>query len=403
MSTLADDINAATETTTPGATIDVTSTEARVQGFITDKPIERAEDWAPVFRRFNLDPDAFEVVDDTVRMSSWDQSSRAKSGHRDFAILYSYAATFRRVTGYRIRDAVVDGWRDALRVRTRPVRPPAISLDAGTYKMLVADPQIGKKGTDEALANWRRGVTAHIEAARKLGPAVERVHVGFMGDEFEGVANNYPNQAHTVEMNFSRQMETAYDHMVWTIREALSLRKRTTASAVISNHPEWTRNGSKDPVTTQHDNGSTYLARQVAKLFDELAPYTRQTVEWTIGDDHPGVVLDLSGAKTYLSHGYIEKGRGPSVEVRTRQALERQILGRTEDLGDVDIFDMAHYHHFYANTFEGRTLFGCPAIEAEKSSEYMLDQFGVWSRPGVLGMLVGANVGADKWSHVNVF
>ena len=71
-------------------------------------------------------------------------------------------------------------------------------------------------------------------------------------------------------------------------------------------------------------------------------------------------------------------------------------------LGKVGIWFMAHYHHHYSNEFEGRTLFGCPAIEAEKSSEYMLDQYGVWSPPGVLGMLVGEHAHRG-WSHLNVF
>jgi hypothetical protein len=268
--------------------------------------------------------------------------------------------------------------------------------------LLVADPQLGKKGTDQAVANWRRGVTAHIDEARRLGRHIEAVHVAFMGDETENVVNSYGNQPHTIELNRSRQLELDYDLRVWTMREALSLRKPVTASSVISNHGEWTRNASKEPVTTANDNASTHIARQVKRLFDELAPFTKRNIEWTIGETHPGVVLNLSGAKCYFSHGYVEKGRGPSVEVKTKVALERQILGRTEDLGDVDIFFMAHYHHFYSNEFEGRTLFGCPALEAEKSSEYMLDQFGVWSPPGLLGMVVGEPVHRDGWSHVNV-
>ena len=62
---------------------------------------------------------------------------------------------------------------------------------------------------------------------------------------------------------------------------------------------------------------------------------------------------------------------------------------------------MAHYHHFYAQEFEGRTLFGMPALEAEKSSEYMLDQYGVWSPKGMLGLLIGRNTHRG-WSHLSV-
>lgn len=369
---------------------------------VVDKPVVNG-DWTHIFAIFNLDPAEFDVVDETIRCSTWQQSARSKNGDRDSVQLYSYRARFRRRAADAIRPAVVDEWRAALKVRDRrkPVEP---SEEGGTYVILVADPQLGKKGTEEAVENWRRGVAAHLEAARRLGKAVDAVHIAFMGDETENVVNSYGNQPHTVELNRSRQLELDFDLRVWTMREALDLRKPTTASSVISNHGEWTRNGGKEPVTTQNDNASTHVARQVAKLFDEVAPYTGRNIDWTIGDTHPGVVLNLSGVKTYASHGYVEKGRGPSTEVRTRSALERQILGRTDDLGDVRIFLMAHYHHFYGNEFEGRTLFGCPAIEAERSSEFMLDQYGVWSPPGVLGMLVGEGLGGTRgWANVNIF
>ncbi len=52
----------------------------------TDQPIT---DWTDVFRRFNLDPDAFEIIGDTVRMSTWQQSKRTETGDRDIVNLYS--------------------------------------------------------------------------------------------------------------------------------------------------------------------------------------------------------------------------------------------------------------------------------------------------------------------------
>jgi hypothetical protein len=374
-----------------------------VRNAVVDETFEARGDWSHVFALFNLDPAAFLVVDDTVRCSTWQQSARSDNGDRDAIQLYAYSFRARRRTADDIRPEVVDAWRSALRVRDRR-REPELDEDGGTYNLLIADPQLGKKRTAEAVENWKRGVRSHVDAARKLGRAVKRIHVGFQGDETENVVNSYGNQPHTVELNRSQQLELDYELRVWTMREVLALKRPTSASSVISNHGEWTRNGDKEPVTTQNDNASTFIARQVRSLFDELAPFTKQSIEWTIGDDHPGVVLDLSGVRCHFSHGYIEKGKGASVEIRTRNAIERQILGRTDDLGDVGLWFWAHYHHFYVQEFEGRTLFGCPAIEAEKSSEYMLDQYGVWSRPGVLGMLVGAGIGNGRgWAHANVF
>jgi hypothetical protein len=46
-------------------------------------PIELRSDWDDVLRGFGLDPAEFYVVDDTVRMSKWQQSKRTESGDRD--------------------------------------------------------------------------------------------------------------------------------------------------------------------------------------------------------------------------------------------------------------------------------------------------------------------------------
>ena len=380
--------------------IDVTPDGATLNDIQVDAPI--SDDWTEVFKRFKLDATKFEVVDDTVRMSTWEQSKRLENGNRDTIQLYSYSARFRRVDKEMVPAETVDKWRKAL-MRAPSPKTKAVVV-GGTYLILVADPQLGKKNTDQAVANWKRGVGGHlgeIVRLQKAGVTVRGVHVAFMGDETEGVANNYANQAHTIELNQSAQLELDFDMRVWTIRQVATLALPTSVSSIVSNHGEWTRNGSKDPVTTQGDNASTSVARLVKRLFDELEPHGGPKIRWTIAGGDPGVIVKLSGIDCYFSHGHIEKGRGTSSETRTRAAIERQILGRTDTLGDVPLWFFAHYHHKYSNEFEGRTVFGCPALEADRSSEYMLNQFGVWSPPGMLGMLIGGT-GARKWSHATV-
>jgi hypothetical protein len=104
----------------------------------------------------------------------------------------------------------------------------------------------------------------------------------------------------------------------------------------------------------------------------------------------------------YYSHGYVEQGKGPTVEKKLIDAIEKQIVGRTEELAKVKLIYLAHYHHAWSNDQRGRTFFGDPALEALRSSEWVLDQYGQWSNPGMLGMLVG-NHTARKYSHVQVF
>lgn len=382
--------------------IDLTPDGAQVNDVVVDQPIH--DDWSPVFALFKMDASAFEVVDDTVRCSTWQQSARSADGDRDIIQLYSYSARFRRVTRDVIPQATVDAWRTAL-IQDRPTAPapkPTIGVD-GTYLIPIADSQFGKPGTDEAVENWKRGVNEHLAAADKLGDDVAGFHIGWMGDETENICNSYGNQPHIIELNRSQQLELDFDMRVWTLKEVAKRNKRISASSVISNHGLWARNGGKDPVTSHGDNASTHIARQVKKLFDELEPYGGPKIEWTIANEDPAVLVNLSGVDTYLSHGYMEKGKGGSSEIRTKSAIERQILGRTDEFGSVPLYVVAHYHHFYSQEFEGRTLFGCPAVEAQRASrDYMLNQYGVWSPPGVLGMLVSKSFDRS-WAHANIF
>ena len=386
-------------------TIDVGADGARVDNVVVDKQIHG--DWTAVFAIFKLDASAFEVVDDTVRMKTWQQSKALEDGTRDVVQLYSYSARFRRITAEMIKPATVDAWRAALmddRVDAEAWIPLRGQTVDATYVIFIADPQLGKKNTEQAIANWKGGVERHCQAIRTLilkGRTPKSIHVAWMGDETEGVCNNYGNQPHTVELNQSRQLELDFDLRVWTLKQVTELGLPISASSVISNHGEWTRNGSKEPVTSQGDNASTHIARQVQKLFKEAESFGGPRIDWTIGEGDPAVLVNLSGVDCYFSHGYIEKGKGGSTEIRTKSAIERQILGRTDTLGTVPLWFMAHYHHFYTNEFEGRTLFGMPALEAERSSEYMLNQYGVWSPPGMLGMLVGEHT-PRRWSDLSV-
>lgn len=358
-------------------------------------------DWSAIFEQFNLDPNVFEIIDDTVRMSSWQTSKRTDDGDRDVVTLYAYRARFRRLTQSSVSKRTIDAWKTALRRSgARQSTVPGVATGDVSYVVCIADPQLGKKGTDEALANWKRGVLQHVDRICRF-ENITSIVVAFMGDEHEGVANNYANQPHTVELNLSAQLELDYEMRVWTIQQFAALGVPVDVVSVISNHGEFTRNGSKDVVTTKADNSSTMISRMVKMLFDQVAGY--EHIRWHIAEANPEVIIRASGIKLYFSHGHIAKGPGATPMQRVKTSLERQLLGKEQLLNDVTLFFVAHYHHYYLCEFGTRTLFGCPALEAEKSSEYMLDQYGVWNRPGMLGVVVGKACGPRGYGEHIVF
>lgn len=376
-------------------------------------PLTMDDDLSPLLIHFGLNPAQYEVMKGTF--SCWMQSASDGAGGRD--VTYLYAAKFRKV-GNAIKGVsnaeAIKKWRSVM-LKTSAVRKPVFKASKGkpgTFTLWPSDLQLGKTGTAKAVDNFRSGIAEGLNEAARLidsGDPIEGIHIGWGGDETEGVANNYGNQPYIIELDQSDQLELDFDLRMWAVKEALQLGLPLSVSSVISNHGEWSRNGGKDVVTTKNDNASTFVAKLQRKTCSELAAVSSfPEIDFTIGsetDIFPGIVLDLSGTKVYSSHGHIEKGRGGSTELRTKNAIEKQILGDVHSnrrLQDVRLYVMAHYHHHYLIEDRGYTILGLPALEDDEGSDYMFNQFGVFSPSGLLTAVVG-DFPLRPYRNLNVF
>jgi hypothetical protein len=359
-----------------------------------DSPIS---DWSDTLAVWGLDPEVFEVVE-PVTMKAWDSGSGRK---------FSYRASIRRKSASQDVESKLDiaGWREHLKqVSLNPLRK--VYGDIGTtYTILVADPQLGKPGTQEAVTSWRNGIEGHLERIYNLrnnsGIPVTNIALAFMGDEHEGAVGNYASQPYEIELNYSEQIELDFDMRVWSIRQLLNVGLPIQIASVPSNHGEHTRFGGHHALTSIYDNSSTMVAALTKKVFDGTA--AEEWLSWNIARERQDVNLNLSGVKANFTHGHVGKASGsPTGGIRSKNVIEKQILGRTSELADYSVFFSAHYHHFNVIEDRGRTFFGCPALEAEKSSQWFYDSSGVWSRPGMLGMLVGKACGDRGWDELAV-
>lgn len=367
-------------------------------GTICSGPLEApVEDWNEVLRIWGLDPEVFEVLE-PVTFKAWDMGVKDNTGEIQTRRMYSYKARIQKIeSSEQVANFDFSGWQEQL--KSSPASTDIPDVSASTYVICVADPQLGKPGTDEALKSWKSGVLNHVaklEAIRRL-ESVEGILVAFMGDEHEGVAGFYANQPYEVELSLSKQLELDFDMRAWTIKTVAQLGLPVTVVSVISNHGEFTRQNGK-VVTSPGDNSSTMVSRLVKKLYDG----TDYDIKWNIAEEDPDVVLTVSGTKVLFSHGHVASGAGKSSEFRTKNAYEKQILGRTSELGDVTLFVTAHYHHHSLVEHQGRTYLGCPALEAEKSSKWFYNKHGAWSKPGMLGFLVGKRFGDRGWASLDV-
>jgi hypothetical protein len=354
-------------------------------------------DWTDTIKLWGLDPELFEVIQ-PVTMKAWGKPGEFR---------YSYAARIQKkeAVAKPIEDTLdIAGWRETLKAIT--ANPPKKNYNGSglTYTILVADPQLGKPGTQDSLANWTNGIEGHADRVRNLADAglpINEIALAFMGDEHEGAVGNYASQPYEIEMSYSKQIELDFDMRVWSIKHLLELAMPMKVSSVPSNHGEHTRFGSNKVLTSIYDNSSTMVASLTKKVFE--GTHEGDMLSWYIAEDRQDTNLELNGIKANFTHGHIANGSGPKTGgISSKNAIEKQILGRFEEIGNTELFFTAHYHHFNTLEDRGRTFFGCPALEAEKSSRWFYDGSGVWSRPGMLGMAVGSAAGERGWTELSV-
>jgi hypothetical protein len=358
---------------------------------------EPITDWTDTIKLWGLDPEVFEVIE-PVTMKAWGKPGEFR---------YSYAARIQKKAQAEedVSEKMdIEGWRNTLKSYVgNPAR--TVRNSGFSYLIMVADPQLGKPGTQQAVGHWRDGLEGHIERINNLlstGYPLERVALAFMGDEHEGAVGNYASQPYEVELNYSDQITLDFDMRTWSVRQLLELGLPISLASVPSNHGEHTRFGSAKAVTSIYDNSSTMVAKLVKRVFDGTS--AEQMLDWNIAVDRQDVNLELSGIKVNFTHGHVSNGSGSKTGgVSSKNAIEKQILGRTAELVDTRLYVTAHYHHFNVIEDRGRTFFGCPALEAEQGpGGWFYDGAGIWSKPGMLGMVVGEHAGKRGWDELAV-
>ena len=124
--------------------VEVTAEGGELQTGERSAPIVLASDWNSVLEGFGLDPAVFFIVDDTVRMSKWQQSKRLDNGDRDIIWLYSYKARFARKP-YTATPLDVERLQKKIdRWKPRSTTTVKTDGDPSTFVICWADWQLGK-------------------------------------------------------------------------------------------------------------------------------------------------------------------------------------------------------------------------------------------------------------------
>ena len=359
-------------------------------------PLALETDWSAVLIGFGLDPNVFQIVDDTVRMSKWQSSKRLENGDRDLIWLYSYKARFKRKTT-AITDLDIETLRNRI-AKWKPTTTP-IKQNSGTPSTFVfnwADLQLGKSaggGVDATVERILDSYTATIERVkelRKIGRNIEKIAIVNMGDPVEGCDGQYSSQLFTVELTQREQLLLAIDLWSQGLRQLAPLADQAEFISVHCNHGEWMRRNGKQ-VTSDSDNVGGFLADTVKRIVEDRPELDK--LKWRIPHDEMVVTSVLSGIKVAFHHGH--KISGKEVEWLRGQSIK--IL--REEGREPDIWVTAHKHHLQVQDFGPWYRFQCPSNDG--GSKWYTDMTGNWSTPGTLTFLVGKH-DPKGWSDMAV-
>ena len=383
---------------TPTLTVDASPEGGEFTGLITTSPIKPGDyegAFAKVYALAGLDASDYRIVDDTVRFSAWEQSSRTEGT----TTLYAYRARFQRISETdRETERVVAELAARLRLRRHTVRrtPGAGLGPESSFTVMFSDWQFGKneiREQDRAHGNtgveqttWRveraiDGAKRRVKELRRIGRNVTGVMLAHMGDPTEGL-DSYDNQAFILELNLAQQMEVALRMMVLGAEELLPLADSGKQDMlwVLCNHGQMARRGTKGNKTDDGDSVQNHLAMLMK---DYIIGPKFKDVRFTIPGQEMIATINVAGVEIAAAHGHKIAGNEETWLLKQNTYL-------TATRGATPRLWLTAHRHSQDETDLG-SLVRVQAATADGGSKHFTDGSAIYSTPGTTSLLIGTH------------
>lgn len=377
--TLADDIRASAESAddTPRMEVEIGPEGGSFKGYmqLTAGDDVYADFWALT----GLDPTQYRIVDDTVRVSMWQQSKRTEDGDRDAIWLRAYRGRFQRITP---QDLAADEIDRLLTIgRSHPTVTPRDPADA-TRVVVVSDAQIGKVdhrgGTPDLLARVGRLIDklGDVMAAQ---PCVDALILD-PGDLVEGFENT-AGQRHTNDLSLPAQLRVARGLLTDIVSTVAAQHEAVTVATCPSNHSAWRK--GKDYLGRPGDDFGIDCHLSVRDVLARDPRYSH--VAWANGEDDDQwaetTVVEARGHRVALTHGHRAKGPDKLIEWWSGQHFGGQ------PAAGAHILHTGHYHTAriqQAGMIDGRDRWWIQAPTMDNGSAWWAGLTGSSDAPGIL-------------------
>lgn len=350
--------------------------------YIDEWPVELGEDLAPLVRFFGYDPEHFEVVDDSVRMSKWQQSKGTDTGGRDVIWLYSYKARFQKIL--TPLDSVPD--LDSVRARVEKFKPRRnVGRPSGPSVVYVhqqGDEQIGKKqggGLEGVIGRVEDAIEKscnRLDELKRRGANVVAILDAANGDTIENIFGHYPSQQRTTA-TLRKQFEVGRELDLTRTRAFAEFELPLHKVYTTDNHGEIRQKIGLAPFTSESDNLALILAEVVKAIVDGTS--ISDQVTWHIPHDEWWTNLTVAGVNFAVGHGHKATG---ILEKWVKN--QRDLLLMHQDFKP-HLMLLGHRHHFMLQDVSGSTLIQTPSLDG--GSPFFAALQGNVSRSGVVTYL----------------
>ena len=361
MSSIADQIGHATRINVPEQWR-AQSTWDGQQGQVTTGPIAPTENFDDLLKKFDYDPDKFEIVG---KVNQW----RKETPDGNFLVSYFF--------GVRAKESVLDLPALFATARRKPRARVKAAPKPITEVAALADVQAGKvdrNGGTPELIERLEGVKEKLhERFKRTKP--ERIVIPDVGDLFEGFESG-GNPMFTNDMSLAEQMDFAAT-VIYDFVELAHKYAPVDIVPVPSNHTAWRR--SAQNLGRPSDDLGLHVHRNVQRVaaaagldatWHYPAPY----------DEH--VTIDVRGTRLGVVHGNQYSPGGAPLWWAKQQHGGQAI-------GSADILLGGHYHNVNIQptgrnpyTAKAKWFLQCPSLDG--GSSWYTTRAGEDSDPGML-------------------
>ena len=335
---------------------------------------------------FGKDAHKYKVLENQAEIRYWDMAGNPPQR------LYYFKAKIVSSEQYMPDDDFKKLLASAGKLKKKTTKKPV--KDSKTFVIALADFQIGKEGTEEAIERFMDyipKIKAQIKQIQKV-EQLDQVLFAGLGDLVESCSNHYNMQEFSTIMDERSQQKVARRMIYTLIKEIMPLFSKGLVCFIGGNHGENRKNGRA--YTTFADNKDVMLAEELQEIFKESPAYSK-SLDFIIPDNELHLTLEISDVAILLLHGHQMRGAGNS-QAKARKWLSDQAFSRNAT-ADADIVLHGHYHFFSAYESSDRLILQAPTLDS--GSEWFENTKGDKSRAGMLTFVIG---GEAKWDYIKV-